>query len=62
MSELVTNFDQLRAMMEELFATFDKNISEWELDFLDNVYDNRSVMFSDNEMKKINEIYDKYMS
>jgi len=61
MSELVTNFDQLRAMMEELFATFDKNISEWELDFLDNVYDNRSVMFSDNEMKKINEIYDKYM-
>ena len=61
MSELVTNFDQLRAMMEELFATFDKNISEWELDFLDNVYDNRSVMLSDNEMKKINEIYDKYM-
>jgi len=61
MSELVTNFDQLRAMMEELFATFDKNISECELDFLDNVYDNRSVMFTDKEIKKINEIYDKYM-
>ena len=62
MSELVTNFDQLRAMMEELFVTVDKNISEWELDFLDNVYDNRSVMFTDKEIKKINEIYDKYMS
>ena len=60
MPELVTNFDQLRAMMEELFATTDKNISEWELDFLDNVYDYPGL-FSDNEIKKINEIYDKYM-
>ena len=60
MPELVTNYDQLRAMMEEMFMEVHKGFSEWEIYFLDKMYDER-VSFSEKEIKKINEIYDAHM-
>jgi len=60
MSELITNYDQLRAMMEEIFMEAHKGFKKWEIDFLDKMYDER-VSFSEKEIKKINEIYDTYM-
>ena len=61
MAELITNYDQLRAMMEEIFMEAHKGFSEWEIDFLDKMYDERPAGFAEKEIKKINEIYDAHM-
>ena len=61
MAELVTNYDQLRGMMEEMFMEAHKGFSEWEIDFLDKMYDERPAGFAEKEIKKINEIYDAHM-
>jgi len=60
-NEDVTNIDQLRAMIWEMLNEEDKAFTDREIDFLDLMYKRFNLPFTKEQVKEINQIYDKYM-
>lgn len=55
---MITDQDDLRNMVEDLLLGDSLKLTDWEINFLDDIYDQNGP-FGDGQTAKINEIYDK---
>lgn len=56
----ITDQRELRNMVEEMLLEEDGKFTEWEVEFLDKMYD-QDGSFEDGQITKINEMYDERM-